>query len=64
MWRGGVSLLGDQAERHTEFLEVGDDRQKVRQRTAEAIEFLEDQDVAVSEIGEASLQARSVILCT
>ena len=62
MRRGGVHLLGDRAERDTTFLQVGDDRQEMRQRAAEAVEFPNDQDVAVSEIGEACLQARSIIL--
>ena len=44
------------------FFQVGDDRQKVRQRAAETVEFPDDQNVAVSEIGEASLQPRSIIL--
>jgi len=34
----------------------------MRERAAEAVEFPDDQNVAVSEIGEASLQARSIIL--
>ena len=62
MWRGGVHLLGDRAERHAAVLQVGDDRQEVRQLAAEAVEFPDNQNVTVPEIGEASHQARSIIL--
>jgi len=62
MRRGGVHLLGERAERHAAFLQFGDDRQEVRQRAAEAVELPDDQYVAVSEIGEASMQTRSIIL--
>ena len=62
MRRGGVHLLGDRAERHTAVLQVGNDREQMRERAAEAVEFLDYQNVAVSEIDEASLQARSIIL--
>jgi len=62
VWRRRVHLLGDRAERHTAVLQVGNDCEEMRERAAEAVEFPDDQNVAVSEIGEASLQARSIIL--
>src|SRR3546814_11056459 len=45
MRRGGIHLFGQRPEDDAAFLEVGDDRQQVRQRAAEPIELPDNQRV-------------------
>ncbi|KWW73477.1 hypothetical protein AWN61_05430 [Enterococcus faecium] len=61
MRRGRIHLLGQRPERDAARLQIGDDRQQVRQRASEPVELPHDQCVARVQIVEAGFQAWSVV---
>src|SRR3546814_5782416 len=61
MRRGGIHLFRQRPEGDAAFLEVGDDRQQVRQRAAEPIELPDNQRVAVVHVVEAGYQAGAIV---
>src|SRR3546814_11820223 len=64
MRRGGIHLFGQRPEGDAAFLEVGDDRQQVRQRAAEPIELPDNQRVAGVNVVEAGFQAGAIVART
>src|SRR3546814_3928902 len=57
-------LFGQRPEGDAAFLEVGDDRQQVRQRAAEPIELPDNQRVAGVHVVEAGFQAGAIVART
>src|SRR3546814_20968706 len=57
-------LFGQRPEGDAAFLEVGDDRQQVRQRGAEPIELPDNQRVAGVHVVEAGSQAGAIVART
>src|SRR3546814_14145012 len=64
MRRGGIHLFGQRPEGDAAFLEVGDDRQQVRQRAAEPNELPDNQRVAGVHVVEAGFQAGAIVART
>jgi hypothetical protein len=61
LWRGGVHLLGQRAERHPAFLQAIHCREQVRQRSPETVEFPHHETIARLEEGQSLCKAGTIV---
>ena len=59
--RGRIHLFGQGTKRHALNLEGEDNLQEMRERTAQAVQFPDDQAIAGVDIGEGLLEPRAII---
>ena len=61
MRRGRVHLLGQRPEGDAAVAQIGDDRQKMRQRAPQPVELPDHQRIAFPQPAEAGRETRAVI---